>query len=399
MPENPVIISLLQRYLDDQLTETEFEELAGWLKQFPDDDSWAERLRELGMAQPADLQYDRHRWQPVVETILQEHGAVMTPSRRMWPVIRRLTAAAAVVLVLVGVSYFYRHGIQKNIPIAVQTIRDVAPGGNKATLTLAGGQRIVLDSAHNGTLAQQGNTRIVKTDSGQLAYSPTTDKLNVILYNTLATPRGGQYELTLPDGTRVWLNAASSITYPTAFTGGQRKVSMTGEAYFEVADNKTQPFMVSINDQTTVDVLGTHFNINAYTEEPEMKTSLLEGAIKLSFISRSVVLKPGQQASIAPVGAGNGSGETIKIDSNANMEQVMAWKNGIFSFRDAKLPTVMRQLERWYDVTVTYDGPIPVGQFNGEIGRGLTLDQVLKLLATTRVHYTIEPGNKLVIRP
>jgi transmembrane sensor len=340
----------------------------------------------------------------ILETILRtplpaERPSVILdmPGRR--PVRWWRYVAAAGCLCLVGTGAWFKLHRRPTPAVNIAVVNDLAPGGNKAILTLYGGQQIVLDSARTGTLAQQGNTRIVKTESGQLAYKPTTEKLNAVLYNTLATPRGGQYELTLSDGTRVWLNAASSITYPTAFTGEQRKVSMTGEAYFEVAENRSKPFTVNINDQTTVDVLGTHFNINAYTEEPELKTSLLEGAIKLHFISRSVLLRPGEQASIDQASAGTGSGEKININANADMEEVMAWKNGVFSFTNAKLPTVMRQLERWYNVTVTYDGPIPGGEFTGEIGRGLTLHQVLMGLASTRVHYSIEAGNKLVIRP
>jgi ferric-dicitrate binding protein FerR (iron transport regulator) len=291
----------------------------------------------------------------------------------------------------------------------------VQPGGNKAVLTLAGGQKIILDSAAAGILAEQGNAQVKKLGDGRLAYEAGGTKSGNAgggaaspLYNTLTTPRGGQYQLTLPDGTKVWLNAASSLTYPTAFTGHDRMVQMTGEAYFEIAHDSRKPFKVEAGGQTIEDI-GTQFNVNAYTDEPAQVTTLLEGAAKVD----GHLLRPGEKATVtgaAGPGAmgtgGTGTGATgggtgaadIRV-GRGDPEAAVAWKNGLFVFTDAGLQTVMRQLSRWYNVDVTYEGNIPPRQFTGMIGRSLTLDQVLKGLAKERVHYQIEAGNRLIITP
>jgi transmembrane sensor len=287
----------------------------------------------------------------------------------------------------------------------------VAPGGNRAVLTLAGGQKIILDSAAAGILAEQGNTHVQKLGDGKLAYEAGdgaggrggggTKGAAAPLYNTLTTPRGGQYQLTLPDGTKVWLNAASSITYPIAFTGNSRSVEMTGEAYFEVTHDKKHPFTVKAGGQTIEDI-GTHFNVNAYADEPAQVTTLLEGAVSVS----GHLLRPGEKATV--IGAA-GSGATATGTTGAGAvdiqvtqgdpDQAVAWKNGLFNFTDAGLQTVMRQLSRWYNVDVTYKGNIPPRQFTGMIGRSLTLNQVLEGLALENVHYQIEEGNRLIITP
>jgi len=257
-------------------------------------------------------------------------------------------------------------------------------------LTLANGTRILLDTVQRGAITSQGNSRVLKTDDGRLAYEPVTKKTTSLVYNTLSTPRGGQYQLTLPDGSRVWLNAASSITYPTAFTGDERIVSITGEAYIEVVHNKDQPFRVQAGDQLVEDI-GTAFNINAYSDEPVIKTTLVAGKVKVSSGTATRVLSPGQQV--------QGKGSMLEMVAGVDVDQVLAWKNGAFSFRNADLPTVMRQLARWYDIEVEYTGPVPAGTFDGEIGRGLTLNQVLQGLAQARINYTIVNSHKIVIRP
>lgn len=270
---------------------------------------------------------------------------------------------------------------------------DIVPGGNKAILTLSGGQQIVLDSMADGKVAKQGGATVTKLANGQLAYVIDKQGGNEVLYNTMSTPRGGQYKLVLPDGTAVWLNAASSITYPTVFAGGQRVVSVTGEAYFEVASDKVRPFQVKVNEMEVV-VLGTHFNINSYQDEAAIRTTLLEGSIKvLSHIPgrdpQAVVLKPGQQAQAAT---------QIKVIDHADVGQVMAWKNGLFNFDKLPLQEVLRQLSRWYDVEVVYEGTIAPKKFGGEIGRDLNLSEVLDGLKETGVHFNVV-GRKLIVMP
>jgi transmembrane sensor len=309
--------------------------------------------------------------------------------------LRWLKYAAAVILLFGVGTYMYisnqkeKPSVTQNNPIQVQN--DVAPGGNKAILTLADGSKIVLDSAHQGTIAKESNATIIKTAEGKIEYQKGVDKVAVLAYNTMATPRGGQYQLTLPDGSQVWLNAESSITYPTAFTGKERKVSITGEAYFEVVHNAKQPFRVETGSQI-VEVLGTHFNINAYNEEPTINTTLLEGAVRIESkaVHTSLILKPGQQGQLAP--------NKLTIASEPDVEQVMAWKNGLFNFNNADLPTVMRQLERWYDIQVTYQGYIPQFEFKGKLPMNLQLSQVLTILRKVEVKYRIE-GRKLIVSP
>jgi len=192
----------------------------------------------------------------------------------------------------------------------------------------------------------------------------------------------------LPDGTQVWLNAASSITYPVAFTGKQRNVKISREAYFEVMQDKEKPFVVEVDGGMPVEVLGTHFNVNSYTDEGAVKTTLLEGSVR---VGQGVVLKPGQQVWA--------DGQRLSVRSNINMDKVMAWKNGLFNFEDASLQEVMRQLERWYDITVVYEGRIPDIQFEGEISRNINLSNLLRVLARAEVKFRLEEGRRLVVLP
>ena len=313
---------------------------------------------------------------------------ILKMSQRWW--------AAAAVLLLASGSYFLlnRHhsktgdlAIKKNV-----LINDAAPGGNKAILTLANGATIILNNAKNGALTQQGSTKVVKLDDGKLAYhSEETNAPITIEYNTVSTPRGGQYQLTLSDGSKVWLNAESSITFPTAFIGKERKVEIKGEAYFEIAHDSSKPFQVRVGGMK-VQVLGTHFNINAYNDESAIKTTLLQGSVKVSEGSNSEVIKPGEQTLVSLK-----DGSNIKVQT-ADVDEAVAWKNGLFHFDNADLPEVMRQLSRWYDVDVVYNGAIPKREFGGEMQRDLKLSQVLELLQKNEVNFKIE-GKKIIVTP
>ncbi len=302
-------------------------------------------------------------------------------------------AAAAMFIITAGSVYFWLN----NIKISPQTVQAkiistkvtpvIAAGTNKAVLTLADGSNIVLDSMGQGILAKQGNAKVIKLNTTTLAYNATDENNQEVLYNTLATPNGGKYQLILPDGSKVWLNAASSIHFPTIFTGKERRVTVTGEAYFEVAKNAAMPFKITVKDME-VEVLGTHFNVMAYDDENSMNTTLLEGSVKISKGVIKKMLVPGQQSVI------NSTGEINIVD--ADMEEVMAWKNGWFQFNAADIKTVMRQISRWYAVEVVYEGKIPDGHYSGAVSRDNDIFQVLKIMQSGGVRFKIE-GRKVIV--
>jgi transmembrane sensor len=317
-------------------------------------------------------------------------------------------AAAAILLFISAGAWLWFSRAPQAAPVIVNktnTAVPIVPGGNKAILTLADGSTIILDSAANGMLSQQGSTKILKTSSGRLAYSSSTGELvptgrEEAVYNTVSTPRGGQYEIVLPDGSHAWLNAASSLRFPAAFSGKERTVELTGEGYFEVTKNPNQPFKVYFSSPTgggregAVEVLGTHFNINAYHDEANIKTTLLEGAVKVLKDDQSVVIKPGQQASVSHQSQRSHSIPVQTVDT----EEAIAWKNGKFQFNQADIKTVMRQIARWYDVEVVYEGAVSAEKFEGEIPRNSTLADVFKILEISAVHFKTE-GRKIIVMP
>lgn len=275
---------------------------------------------------------------------------------------------------------------------------DIPAGKDKAVLTLGDGTRIILDDAQNGILAKQGGRSILKTSNGELIYAfsqaiaPAAPMSTAALvsYNTIETPKGGKFQVKLPDGSKVWLNAASSLRFPIAFSGSKREVHLKGEAYFEVAPDSMRVFEVITRNQK-VQVLGTHFNINAYGDEPTVNTTLLEGSVKISDLrtNASQLLKPGEQSILS---------ESIEIVNVDNVEKSVAWKDGYFQFYESDIQTVMRQIGRWYDVDVRYEGEIPHHRFGGEIERSLSLLQVLKILEKTQVHFRLE-GKEVIVMP
>jgi len=303
-------------------------------------------------------------------------------------------SAAAAVLLFFGI---YIAVVKRNH--AIQNTRFtqlIHPGRDKATLTLSNGSKIFLDDAKQGQIARQSNISITKTTGNQLVYLITGDQTDAgnnqnanQLQNTISTPNGGQYRLVLPDGTHVMLNAASSLTYPVSFQGSERLVKLTGEAYFEVIENKKMPFRVSSGGQTVED-LGTHFNINAYNDENVIKTTLLEGAIRVSLGSDFIQMVPGQQSIASYGGTGKITTRIVDVDKET------AWKDGLFSFQNDDLKTVMRQVARWYDVKVVYADQLPKEKFFGEIPRSSNLDDVFKILELNNVHFEIEGKTVMV---
>ena len=316
------------------------------------------------------------------------------PERRRVISFRRIAVAASIlgILVLSGFLLFNRVGENSFVKGKVNNKRfknDVSPGGNKAILTLADGSTIVLDEAQNGELAQQGNSKIIKLD-GKLSYDPVNKNPKEVVYNTISTPNGGQYQLELADGSLVWLNATSSIRFPTTFIGKERRIEITGEAYFEIAKNREMPFIVAVNG-AEVQVLGTHFNINAYNDEDNVRTTLLEGSVKFVSGDNSNILKPGQQFQLAKNGAFN-------VANDVNVDEVVAWKNGLFAFENATIEKVMRQFSRWYDVEIEYRGKTD-DLFIAEMRRNIKLSDALKALELTgKVKFDIE-GKKIIVMP
>ncbi len=300
-------------------------------------------------------------------------------------------AAAAIIVAMLGGTWFvWNTGNSDNPMHQVNTVQnDIAPGGDRAILTLADGSQIVLDSAGNGLIAQEGAAKVIKLKSGEIAYDAATTASSEVHYNTIRTPRGGQYQVTLPDGTKVWLNAESSLRYPTVFVKDERKVELTGEGYFEVARNEKKPFYVS-TDKMEIKVLGTHFNVNTYHDETYYKTTLLEGKVEVTTLRKKVTLNTGEQAKLQVLDM------ELKISKNVDLDEVMAWKEGLFYFSDASIETVMKQLSKWYDVDVIYQGQMPDRVFRGGMQRSLTLSQALDLLGKNRINYEIKEKNLII---
>ncbi|MBO9152250.1 FecR family protein [Chitinophaga sp. GCM10012297] len=394
-PDQPLMqraAYLVLGYLRGELSAQEREELDAWVAASPGNRAFFESLtadaslhdklaayavtdEEQGWRRFAEKHFPTEQVKPAARTL--RFGG------RWW-----LAAAVVAGLAAVGTWMLMPGKQPQQPPVAVQPVNDALPGGNKATLTLADGSTVSLDSAGNQVIAQQGAA--IKQTGGLLVYQ-SQEAGAMPVFNTLRTPRGGQFRITLPDGSAVWLNAESSLRFPVAFSGAERRVEMTGEAYFEIKQDAAHPFRVQVTPQTEVTVLGTHFNVNAYTNEPGISATLLEGAVQVKAGNDSRRLSPGQQARV------NRSGQ-ITVLRNVDTEEAVGWKNEIFYFRDADIQSVMRQLERWYDVEVEYRGQIPSRRFQGEIQRNLKLSDVLEGLRSTGIGFNIE-GKKIVVMP
>lgn len=368
---------LLGLHLHGRTSAAEAEELSKLLQDESNEALFIALMSDMMEASPERVDYDADRWEAVRQRILDADTAtVLAPVRRGW--LKWAAAAVVTGLLAAGAWQFLQ---REKLPAAAVSMEgryknDVPPGGNRASLTLSNGEVIDLDAAAEGTLAQQGGTRVSKLQNGQVAYSDQ-EHAEVVAWNTLSTPRGGQYRLTLPDGTQVWLNAASALKFPTAFVGQERLVELTGEAYFEVAKDAGKPFMVKASGGMEVQVLGTHFNVAAYEGARASTVTLLEGAVAVNRRQ----LEPGQQAVRQ-----NGQ---IRIGP-CDTEQAVAWKNGFFSFNDADITAVMQELERWYDVKVKYEADVSQLRFGGGMQRSLPLSSVLRILEKYQVKFRIE---------
>jgi transmembrane sensor len=400
MIDQATIRALAEKWLKGTISEEEKKIFENWYNnQPPGSIDWlsAESEQEL-----------KSRIFQSILSKLEEEAAdeqlarvIALPNQRRWS---RKLAAAAVILLLAGAGTTYlflrnRSGEPSNLPLAINKTQEInVPGTAKATLTLANGAIIQLDSASNGSLAQQGSANVLKLSDGQIAYQPAgtikgygTEK--ELIYNTLTVPRGGQVvSLALSDGTKVWLNVESSLRYPVVFNGKDRKVSITGEAYFEVSKDPSRKFLVEAESATT-EVLGTHFNVNTYEREQDVFVTLLEGSVKVTNPGKALlVLKPGQQADV------NSTGK-IRLNNTPDLEAVLAWKNGMFKLNNADMKTIMGQLSRWYDIDVRFEKEVENKRFTGIISRNTELSKVLEMLSLTKEVSFKREGRIVTVSP
>lgn len=384
---SPVEIEMLLRYFSDAENEDLLKSLIKKESTFND-----EIMNDSDHSVLLNETYEKIK-SAITRNKRQNQAIVVPFYKQIW-----FRAAAVVVFLFLtgGTAFFYFNRQQDKVIAHIEEIhqdKDIQPGKNSAVLTLSNGTQILLDSAVNGALAQQGNMRVLKFN-GRIAYKADEGNSNVKpVYNTITTTRGNEYLLILADGTKAWLNAASSIHFPTAFSGNERKVEITGEVYFEVAHDRSKPFKVEFSNATgekgEVEVLGTHFDVNAYPDETNIKTTLLQGSVKVSQSDKIQMLSPGQQAII--------SSDKIILKKDIDVAQITAWKNGYFLFNNTDIQSIMRQVSRWYDIDVSFEGKIPSDGFTGKILRNVPLSKFLKVLEMNDVKVRRDGRNVTVI--
>lgn len=386
---------LLNRYLSRQTSPVEEQELYNLINAGDYDDEIKDLLKENWAAFSHAVTPDEERADRMLRFILDQREA--TPVIPWFKTItfRRISAAAVIIsLLFVSVFYIFPRNNSKDPALAEASKNtgrtpDIAPGRNGAILRLSDGSTIVLDSAQDGVISMQGSA-VASKEGTQLSYANQGKGPMTTIFNTIETPRGRQFQLTLEDGTKVWLNALSSIRFPVVFNGRERPVEISGEVYFEVAKNKTKPFIVNAGS-TQIKVLGTHFNVNAYSDGNAIRTTLVEGSVMVSKDKTTGILKPGQQAQL------NGSGK-LSIQEHADLEETLAWKNGRIAFTNAGIEDIMRQVSKWYDVDVVYAGTVTKRTFTADISRNTNLSEFLKVLELSKIHFSIE-GRKLIVKP
>ena len=415
MSGNPLRLRyLFEKYALNACSPAELQEFWMLMREYADNDLLDEDMKawwdkEAEGRDPADLVDHQKLFEQIIEKEKAYHFSYKRwKASKVRPMLR-WAAAAAILLLISNAGYFlFLHKTTKTEEIARNPVsHDVAaPQTNCAVITLSNGQKIFLDSARNGMLAQQGKIKIVKLQNGEIAYNSVSERSGDKNpeYNTLNNPRGSKViNITLADGSRVWLNAGSSLTYPVAFTGNSREVSITGEAYFEVVHNSKVPFKVKVRDELVEDI-GTSFNIKAYSDEPAMKTTLVEGAVKITLLSgkaqnqkdnQAIFLKPGEQLAITE---GSTLQQQINIMKDIDIQDVTAWKDGEFRFNSVDVAAIMREAARWYNVDVVYDGRIN-GTISGGISRSVNISQLLHILEMTgKMSFTIE-NKKIIVQP
>lgn len=373
--------ALFDRYYAGQATTAEEEELMRHIRSGRQDGAIEDAMKRQWLHSP-DVKplFDARQSEEMLSSILASGKQRKQLFSGIW--IRYVAAAA--VLALVAGLWVIRKGVPQ-MPVTAETkqARDVAPGGNRALLTLADGKGIELDHVASGVVAREGSTEITKQQDGLVVYNNRAGTAAAMGMNRVSTPRGGQYKVQLPDGSKVWLNASSSIRFPSVFPAAERRVEITGEAYFEVTKDKTRPFTVRFNG-SEVQVLGTSFNVMAYADERVSKTTLVEGSVKIRNEAGQATLRPGEQAALLPGG---------RIETAFKpVDEAVAWKEGMFYFKNAGVKDVMRQLSRWYDVEVTYRGDVPVRKFTGKVSRNVNLSEIVGMLRYAGMNCNLNDG-------
>ncbi|MHA4739114.1 FecR family protein [Dyadobacter sp. MSC1_007] len=381
---------LFNRYYAGIATPAEEEEFMAVIRSGAHDAEVEKLMKVHWLESGEDIHlFDQTKSKNILTSILS--SPKYKPAGQVRPLWLRYAAAAAILLVVAGLwTEWNRSGKEPAVVEASEKGVDMQPGGDKALLTLSDGAAIELDKVKSGLVARQGDTEIRKREDGMLVYdnrAPSNAKASG--FNKVSTPRGGQYKVLLPDGSKVWLNASSSIRFPSVFPGSERSVEITGEAYFEVTKDQNRPFTVRFNG-SAVQVLGTSFNIMAYPEEGASRTTLVEGEVSIRNESQQARLRPGQQAAVLPGG---------RIQTTFKpIEEAVAWKDGMFYFKNAGVQDVMRQLSRWYDVEVSYRGQVPVKQFTGQVSRDVNLSEIIGMLRYAGVNCSLRDGI-IVVEP
>lgn len=403
--ENTKILHLLRAWSHGSITPAEEQELASLLDNNTFDNSLQVHLQELIDQYRSTEMFPAINWEETYENIqgkkLQTEQHHEKPAIELYPTRRAKKvfissfwrAAAIVLLIVTGTVVYWQSMHTKNETTnEVVAIPDILPGQEGAILTLANGKQIVLDSLKNGVITEEEGAKI-QIAEGVLVYEPGHTTGDQVLYNKMTTPKGRQYKLALPDGTRIWLNAESSIEYPTVFSGKFRDVKVSGEVYFEIAPMSIKPFRVQVGDAATIDVLGTSFNLNAYENEDKIAATLITGAIKFTPSDKAgYILKPGEQVQLSTIPA-----QQLRVSKEVDLAHVAAWKNGVFSIEGLQLKDILKQLERWYDFNVVYKTKPSEKRYRGGMDRNVKFSEILEVLKEMRVNYDWD-GKTLTIK-
>ncbi len=379
---------LISKYLKNELAPDEKTELNLWLKSDERNRELFDKITEevyAGTQAPTFSAAEKEKAWEQIKKNTGYHKNTTRPARPGQSLIYIAAAASVLLVIGLAVTTYFNKKAEQALHVSA-----ILPGGDKAVLTLTNGSQVVLSDARAGEIGRQQNVEIKQTAKGWITYTAEGPAQTAAAFNTLTTPRGGQYAIILQDGTKVWLNAASTLKYPVVFAGNERRVELSGEAYFEVAKNAEKPFLVKTAGQT-VRVLGTHFNVNSYADEKVTRTTLLEGKVTVTGNTggQTLKLRPGEEAITA--------GSKVQLAATPDIDGAMAWKEGKFLFNNTDLHTVMRMLSRWYDVDVEYQGPVAEHHYSGRISRNAPVSQVFEILKTSGINFIIN-GRKIIVK-